>query len=215
MGFWLKSFNTKPCPVPGVHFSVPEINNLPLGTIGLFVIMAAIWGWLSDGPCRGARWPVIYLGAVTTLVFSVLMRQMPLYSDIKGRKIVYWLSELGGGAGPLISSWVNEICSGDTEKRALLVAAGNDLAYVVQAVAPNFVWKTTEFPLARKGYTWSIVFQILLILVIATIQILLWRDKKRAAADVRGNPVLTDEHTVESQVTDDISEDREKRDGTR
>lgn len=31
-------------------------------------------------------------------------------------------------------SWINEICSDDTEKRALLVAAANDLAYVVQAV---------------------------------------------------------------------------------
>jgi ACS family pantothenate transporter-like MFS transporter len=38
------------------------------------------------------------------------------------------------GAGPLILSWINEICSDDTEKRALLVAAANDLAYVVQAV---------------------------------------------------------------------------------
>ena len=66
------------------------------------------------------------------------------------------------GAGPLILNWINEICSADTEKRALLVAMGNDLAYVVQAVAPNFVWKTTDFPLATKGYTWSIVLQVLL-----------------------------------------------------
>lgn len=28
--------------------------------------------------------------------------------------------------------------------------------------APNFVWKTTDFPAARKGYTWSIILQILL-----------------------------------------------------
>lgn len=39
---------------------------------------------------------------------------------------------------------------------------GNDLAYVVQAVAPNFVWKTTDFPRATKGYTFSIVLQVLL-----------------------------------------------------
>lgn len=38
------------------------------------------------------------------------------------------------GAGPLILSWINEICSADTEKRALLVAMANDLAYVVQAI---------------------------------------------------------------------------------
>jgi ACS family pantothenate transporter-like MFS transporter len=87
------------------------------------------------------------------------------------------------GAGPLILSWINEICSADTEKRALLVAMANDLAYVVQAVvsisgearkgrrsfeltlsfqAPNFVWKTTEFPAAHKGYTWVATLQGLL-----------------------------------------------------
>jgi hypothetical protein len=59
---------------------------------------------------------------------------MPLYSDIPGRKVVYWLSNIGAGAGPLILTWINEICGADTEKRALLVAAGNDFAYVVQAV---------------------------------------------------------------------------------
>ena len=83
-------------------------------------------------------------------------------------------------------TWINEICSSDTEKRALLIAAANDLAYVVQAVvsssafclrsgtrmtglqeltrtkAPNFVWKTTDFPAATKGYTWSIVLETLL-----------------------------------------------------
>lgn len=181
MGFWLKSFNKTPNPVPGTHFSVPQINNLPLLTIGLFIIMSLIWAWLSDGPCRGARWPFIYAGAIITMAFCIAMRQMPLYSDVEGRKIVYWLSQLGFGAGPLILSWVNEICSDDFEKRALLVAAGNDLAYVVQAVAPNFVWKTTDFPRARKGYTWSIVLQVLLILHTAAIQLLLWRDKKAAA----------------------------------
>jgi ACS family pantothenate transporter-like MFS transporter len=41
------------------------------------------------------------------------------------------------GAGPLILSWINEICSDDTEKRALLVAMANDLAYVVQAVVSS------------------------------------------------------------------------------
>lgn len=57
----------------------------------------------------------------------------------------------------------------------------NDLAYVVQAVvsflsltfkdpgpneleskAPNFVWKTSAFPRAAKGYSWSIGLQALL-----------------------------------------------------
>lgn len=50
------------------------------------------------------------------------------------------ISFIQGGAGPLILSWINEICSSDTEKRALLVAAANDLAYVVQAVVCIYPW---------------------------------------------------------------------------
>ncbi|KAJ5897029.1 uncharacterized protein N7473_006428 [Penicillium subrubescens] len=179
MGYWLKSFNKKPAPLPGTSFSIPQINNLPLVTTGIFIVMAFIWGWLSDGPCRGARWPFVYAGAVITIVFCALLRQMPLYSNIEGRKIVYWLSNIGLGAGPLILSWTNEICSDDTEKRALIVAMANDLAYVVQAVAPNFVWKTTDFPAAKKGYLWCIVLHVLSIAVTAAIQFGLWWDKKQ------------------------------------
>jgi len=207
MGYWLKSFDKKPPPVPGVSFSVPQINNLPLTTIGLFIVMAFVWGWLSDGPFRGARWPFIYAGAVLTLIFTVLMRQMPLYENIHGRKVVFWLSQLGFGAGPLILSWINEICSGDTEKRALLVAIGNDLAYVVQAVAPNFVWKTADFPAAKKGYLWCIVLQILLVIVTATIQLLLWRDKKKAVkAESEGSLAASGETDGASLEASDINE---------
>ncbi|KAJ0118256.1 hypothetical protein J7T55_009039 [Diaporthe amygdali] len=181
MGYWLKSFNETPAPVPGTSFSVADINDLPLPTTGIFIVMALIWGWASDGPCHGVRWPFIYIGAAITLIFSILLRQMPLYENIRGRMVVYWLSQIGNGAGPLILTWINEICTDDTEKRALLVAMGNDLAYVVQAVAPNFVWKTTDFPAARKGYLWCIIMQILLVVVTASIQLLLWRDRKNAA----------------------------------
>ncbi|OQU97887.1 hypothetical protein CLAIMM_03758 [Cladophialophora immunda] len=191
MGYWLKSFDKKPYPVPGTYFTIPQINYLPNVTIGIFIGMSFVWGWLSDGPLRGRRWPFIYAGAFITLIFSVVLRQMPLYTDVHGRKVVYWLSQIGFGAGPLILSWINEICSSDTEKRALLVAAGNDFAYVVQAVAPNFVWKTVDFPAARKGYTWSLILQVLLILWTALIQLLLWRDGridgKRRVIDVAGS----------------------------
>lgn len=27
--------------------------------------------------------------------------------------------------------------------------------------APNFVWKTTDFPAAKKGYLWCIILQVL------------------------------------------------------
>ncbi|ORY32279.1 major facilitator superfamily domain-containing protein [Naematelia encephala] len=183
MGYWLKSFNAKPAPVPGVSYTVSQINTLPLPMTAIFVVVAATWAWLSDGPLGGRRWPFIYIGAVITLIFAVLIRQLPLYENIKGHYALYWLSNIGGGAGPLILSWINEICSDDSEKRAILVAAANDLAYVVQAVAPNFVWKTVDFPRAKKGFTWSIVLQILLMVHTTAVLYLLQRDRKKALRD--------------------------------
>lgn len=82
MGYWLKSFNDEPPPVPGTSFSVPQINSrkstgnrttystnilVPIPTTAIFIIMALSWAWLSDGPLQGARWPFIYAGAVLTV----------------------------------------------------------------------------------------------------------------------------------------------------
>ncbi|KAG6364809.1 hypothetical protein INS49_006413 [Diaporthe citri] len=188
MGYWLKSFNETPAPVLGTSFSVADINDLPLPTTGIFVVMSLLWGWASDGPCHGIRWPFIYVGAAITLLFSVLLRQMPLYENITGRMVVYWFSQIGNGAGPLILTWINEICSDDTEKRALIVALGNDLAYVVQAVAPNFVWKTTDFPAARKGYLWCIIMQVLLEEPLKKLQYFYGRLSKNKHAAIEGIP---------------------------
>lgn len=40
---------------------------VPLPTTGIFIVMALTWGWLSDGPFKGRRYPFIYLGAVITV----------------------------------------------------------------------------------------------------------------------------------------------------
>jgi MFS transporter, ACS family, pantothenate transporter len=99
---------------------VPQINNLPLTTIGIFIVVSFVWAWLSDGPLHGRRWPFIHARAVITvsfepvsfrpsysfklrannpslpqLIFTVLMLKMPLYENIYGRKVVYWLSQAG------------------------------------------------------------------------------------------------------------------------
>jgi ACS family pantothenate transporter-like MFS transporter len=42
---------------------------VPMVTSGIFIGIALTWGWISDGPFRGARWPLIYLGAVMTVSF--------------------------------------------------------------------------------------------------------------------------------------------------
>lgn len=46
----------------------------------------------------------------------------------------------------MILSWINEICAGDFEKRALLVAMGNDFAYVVQAIVRFYTYHPQKTP---------------------------------------------------------------------
>ncbi|KAL7419497.1 hypothetical protein Q5752_005408 [Cryptotrichosporon argae] len=180
MSYYLKSFNATPAPVPGRSYTVAQINNLPLVTTAVLIVVGLLQAWLSDGVFRGRRWPFIYIGAVITIAIAIPLRVISLYGSIKAHFALYWLCTMGNAAGPLILTWINEICSSDTEKRALLVAGGNDLAYVVQAIAPNFVWKTTEFPAARKGFTWVLVLQSLLIVWTSAILLLLRRDERRA-----------------------------------
>ncbi|WWC90247.1 uncharacterized protein L201_005180 [Kwoniella dendrophila CBS 6074] len=180
IGYWLKSFNNKKNPPkPGTTFTVDQINLLPLPQTAAFIVVALSWAWLSDGVFRGRRWPFVYIGAIYSLIIAAIMRTFPLYKNIHTTFAMYYISQIGQGAGPLILTMINEVCSDDSEKRALLVAAGNDLAYVVQTIAPNFVWKTTAFPAAKKGWTWSLGLNALLIVWMTAILLLLKRDEKK------------------------------------
>ncbi|WWC57517.1 uncharacterized protein I303_100049 [Kwoniella dejecticola CBS 10117] len=204
IGYWLKSFNAKKNPpVPGKTYTVDQINLLPLPQTAIFIVVALSFAWLSDGPFRGRRWPFVYIGAVYSLVIAAIMRSFPLYKNINTTFAMYYISQIGQGAGPLILTSINELCSDDTEKRALLVGAANDLAYVVQAVAPNFVWKTTDFPQAKKGWTWSLALNIILIFWITAILLLIRRDhKKRRQAEIDGHSTGDVSETYDAKAYD-------------
>ncbi|TYJ53785.1 hypothetical protein B9479_005545 [Cryptococcus floricola] len=180
IGYWLKSFNSAPYPGGDRRFSTSDINQLPLPQTAIFVVMAASWAWLSDGALRGNRWIFVYIGAVIAIIFGIVALKIDLYANVTGTLVFYWFSNIGQGAGPLILTFINEICSDDTEKRALLVAAANDFAYVVQAIVPNFVWKTVDFPEARTGWTYSVSLNAALIVWMTAILLLLRRDRRKA-----------------------------------
>ncbi|KAJ6454570.1 major facilitator superfamily domain-containing protein [Mycena vulgaris] len=170
--YWLKSFQR-------THYTVSQIQLLPLPATAIFVVTALILAWVSDGPAKGLRWPFVIAGSIVTLIFDTVWLTMPLYSNIRGHFAYFYLMTLGTTAGPLILNWISEITQADNELRAICVALANDLAYVVQAVAPNFVWRTTDFPRATKGYHWSIILQFLLISWTCLIIYLLRRDRNK------------------------------------
>jgi ACS family pantothenate transporter-like MFS transporter len=71
---------------------------------------------------------------------------------IKWKWACYVLSGFGGGLSGLCFAWAHEICTHDNEERAIVVAAMNEMAYVLQAWLPLLVWKQVEAPQYRKGF---------------------------------------------------------------
>jgi ACS family pantothenate transporter-like MFS transporter len=71
---------------------------------------------------------------------------------IKWKWACYILSGFGGGLSGLCFAWAHEICTHDNEERAIVVAAMNEMAYVLQAWLPLLVWRQVEAPQYRKGF---------------------------------------------------------------
>ncbi|ODN86834.1 pantothenate transporter [Cryptococcus wingfieldii CBS 7118] len=207
IGYFLKSFNSPPYPGGDRRYSTSDINQLPLPQTAIFVVMAASWAWISDGFLRGNRWLFVYIGATIGIIVGIIGIRIDLYANVTHTLIFYWFSSIGQGAGPLILTFINEICSNDTEKRALLVAGANDLAYVVQAIVPNFVWKTVDFPEARKGWAYSVVLNVALIFWITLVLYLLRRDRRKALshADFQHGLTTTDPRGKYGALSDSVT----------
>ncbi|KAK4703727.1 MFS transporter, ACS family, pantothenate transporter, partial [Phenoliferia sp. Uapishka_3] len=182
MGYWLKSFNAKPAPVPGHRYTVPQINLLPLPASAIAAVTCILFTWISDGPLKGRRWPIIIVCTVGNLAVSLALYLMPLYTNIPGRTVAYYFNSINTAGAMVIYSWAAECTSFDNELRAIVSAASNMLAYTINTILPNFVWKTVDFPAAKKGYRFSIAFSVALLCILPIIMYLSYRDVKIRAA---------------------------------
>lgn len=45
-------------------YTVAQINNYPTAISGVSVVSALVYAWVSDGPLKGRRWPVLIWAAV-------------------------------------------------------------------------------------------------------------------------------------------------------
>jgi len=95
---------------------------------------------------------------------------------IKWKWACYILSGFGGGLSGLCFAWAHEICTHDNEERAIVVAAMNEMAYVIQAWLPLLVWRQVEAPQYRKGFITVAFLSAALIATALTIRLLYARE---------------------------------------
>jgi len=118
---------------------------------------------------------------------------------IKWKWACYILSGFGGGLSGLCFAWAHEICTHDNEERAIVVAAMNEMAYVIQAWLPLLVWRQVEAPQYRKGFITVAFLSAALIATALTIRLLYARELvKRGGGQASGSEERTssDEETT-------------------
>ncbi|GAA5959973.1 hypothetical protein JCM21900_001446 [Sporobolomyces salmonicolor] len=179
MPLWLKSFNTVDTGT-GITYTVPQINHYVMPITGVWVLGAWIYGWTSDGILRGRRWPWVAITTILNAVICLTLANIPLYKHIPGHFVLYYLTNLGGGISGLLFSWATEICSVDNEERSLVIALMNDLAYVVQAVVPNWTWKQVDYPKSTVGLYYSVGLSLALFFWVFLVRALHHRDLRQA-----------------------------------
>ncbi|WVW78050.1 hypothetical protein I302_100001 [Kwoniella bestiolae CBS 10118] len=157
--FWLKK-------QPAVYSST-QVNALPTLTNGVVAIFLLVFGWLSDGPFKGRRWPIIVFSAIVAI--DVALLYVPLYGKASARLPLYIFSATGSAITPLVFAWMNELCASDSEKRAFIVAGANTMKYITTTWFPNVFFQQKHQPDVPNGIKASAIvggFCIINILVI-------------------------------------------------
>ncbi|KAB5560044.1 putative pantothenate transporter liz1 [Coniochaeta sp. 2T2.1] len=124
--FWLKAHNKKGQPPV---YSIAQINEYPTLGNAFTAVYSLLAVWISDGPLRGRRWPIIIfsnLGAITVFVLLVVT---PVFGPFSHRAPLYIVSSIGGSMVPLTMAWMAELISDNAEQRAFTAASMNTLQF--------------------------------------------------------------------------------------
>jgi MFS transporter, ACS family, pantothenate transporter len=164
MNLWLKATKL---------YTTEEVNIIPTAGYGMQIFFTLSYAWASDA--MGLRWPVIIVACVVALIGTIILSIYPEH-NMAAMMAGWLLTFCETGAGALIITWINEICSHSAEHRAIIIGVVEAAAFTFQAWVPLFIYNTSEAPKFRIGYKMAAMFfalEIVLTLVI------LWLSKVR------------------------------------
>ena len=179
-------------------YTVAQVNSYPTTTYAVQIVTTLALAWISDSSLDGDRHLPIVFGGVLNIVCYV---SLAVWSIPEGwRWTCYILSGAGYGLSGLIMTWAHEICAGDNEERAIVVATMNEMAYVLQAWLPLIVWQQVDAPQYRKGFITITFLSALMIATSFSTKALHQRQLRRLQGDEAGDPGLQIDSTEQIQV---------------
>ncbi|KAJ9607884.1 hypothetical protein H2200_007963 [Cladophialophora chaetospira] len=172
--FWLKAHNKKGHPPV---YSVAQINEYPTIGNAFTAAYSLVAVWVSDGPLRGRRWPIVIFNNLIAIVIFVLLVVTPVMGPFKHRAPLYIVSSIGGSSVPLTMAWMAELISNNAEQRAFTAASMNTLQYTFMAWIPLVWFQQVHQPYVTPGNRAAAVIAGFNVVIFSTIALLAHREK--------------------------------------
>ncbi|KAI1633527.1 pantothenate transporter liz1 [Biscogniauxia mediterranea] len=146
MNLWLKATE---------RYTTEEVNIIPTAGYGLQIIFTLSYAWVSDA--LQSRWQVIIAACLVSMTGTIILSVYPEH-NIAAMMAGWLLTFLETGAGALIITWVNEICSHSAEHRAIIIGVVETASFTFSAWVPLLIYNTGEAPKFRIGYKMATMF---------------------------------------------------------
>ena len=143
---WLKSTG---------HWSTEEVNIIPTAGYGLQIVCTLSYAWISDA--IQSRWQLVIVAALISMTGTIILSTWPEHNT-SAMLAGWFLTFCETGAGALIITWINEICSHSTEHRAIIIGVVETMAFTFSAWVPLLIYNTGEAPHFRIGYQMAAMF---------------------------------------------------------
>ncbi|KAI5479088.1 MFS general substrate transporter [Pseudohyphozyma bogoriensis] len=138
-------------------FSVYQINNLPTIVPGVNIAMILLSAWAID--YYGRRLTIIWICLIIQTIGNIIIcvYDVSFAASITG----YVMGGLDGPTSPILLTWCNILCYGDTQQRALTLAIMNTVATMTATVLNQFVYNASTAPRFKQGVILSTVAVLL------------------------------------------------------
>ncbi|KAL2414699.1 Pantothenate transporter liz1 [Exophiala dermatitidis] len=198
--FWLKAHNKKGHPPV---YTVAQINEYPTLYNAFTTVYSLLCVWISDGPLRGRRWPIIIFSNLMAIVVFTLLAVTPVFGPFSHRAPLYIVSGFGVSCVPLTMAWMSELISNNAEQRAFTAAAMNTLQYTFSAWIPLVWFQQIHQPNVTPGNRAAAVMAGFNVLVFSTIAVLAHCEKMKKKRQGQLQPL--EETASTSSESPDIS----------
>ena len=87
MSLRFKSFKTVHTST-GITYSVKQIYHYVMPVYATWTVAGILAGWMSDGPLRGRRWPMILVLSTLNLAVCISFLALPVYESVAGHFVL-------------------------------------------------------------------------------------------------------------------------------